>query len=159
MIKLLRWLKLREKCPNLELFWSLFSCIRTKYGLKNSEYGHFSRSVKYWNYLQQNEKNWVNVHKKQSWLNFYDCCCLLWQNPPCRWKFFKKVTEMPILNYVVRRRTKWLLYQYWTIRKHLLLNRSTPKSFRKKSEKDLQWNSIYHRTFKFKFRYFYVANQ
>ena len=23
---------LREKCPNTEFFWSLFSCIRTEYG-------------------------------------------------------------------------------------------------------------------------------
>ena len=53
---------MREKCPYLELFWSLFSCIRIEYGeilrispysvqmrentdQKNSEYGHFWYSV------------------------------------------------------------------------------------------------------------------
>ena len=55
-------LSLHGKCPQSEFFWSLFSRIRTKYGeilpnspysvqmrentdQKNSEYGHFSRSV------------------------------------------------------------------------------------------------------------------
>ena len=55
---------LREKCPCLEFFWSVFSPIRTEYGeilrisqysvgmrentdQKNFEYGHFSRSDKY----------------------------------------------------------------------------------------------------------------
>ena len=60
-------ISLGEKCPNLEFFWSAFSCIRTEYGeihwiqrdtsispysvgmqenmdQKNSEYGQFSRS-------------------------------------------------------------------------------------------------------------------
>ena len=54
---------LLEKCPYLKLFWSAFSRIRTEYGeilsispysirmrentdQKNSEYGHFSRSVR-----------------------------------------------------------------------------------------------------------------
>ena len=41
---------LREKCPYSELFWSLFSCVRTKYGeilripytdQNNFEYEHF----------------------------------------------------------------------------------------------------------------------
>ena len=53
---------MREKCPYLELFWSLFSRIRIEYGeilrispysvqmrentdQKNSEYGHFWYSV------------------------------------------------------------------------------------------------------------------
>ena len=53
--------QLRKKCPYLELFSSIFSCIWTKYGeirsispylarmrenadQNNSEYGHFSRS-------------------------------------------------------------------------------------------------------------------
>ena len=53
---------LRKKCPYSELFWSVFSCIRTEYGemlcisphsfqirknkdLNNSEYGHFLRNV------------------------------------------------------------------------------------------------------------------
>ena len=34
------WWSLREKCPYSELFWSVFSRIRTN----NSEYGHFLRS-------------------------------------------------------------------------------------------------------------------
>ena len=55
-------LALRKKCPYLELFWSVFSRIRTEYkeilGISpysvqmwenthqnNSEYGHFSRSA------------------------------------------------------------------------------------------------------------------
>ena len=55
---------LREKCPYLEIFWSVFSGIRTEYGeilrifpnslrmpenadKKNSEYEHFSRCVNY----------------------------------------------------------------------------------------------------------------
>ena len=56
-----RQVSLREKCPYSEFFWSLFSLIRTEYGeirrysvwmrenayQKNSEYGHFSRSVCY----------------------------------------------------------------------------------------------------------------
>ena len=53
---------LREKCPYSELFWSVFSRIRTEYGeafhispysvrmrentdQSNSEYGHFLRST------------------------------------------------------------------------------------------------------------------
>ena len=57
-------MSLRKKCPCSELFWSVFSPIRTEYGeirnisthsvqmrenkdKNNSEYGHFSRSV--WN--------------------------------------------------------------------------------------------------------------
>ena len=49
----------REKCPYSEFFWSVFSRIRIEYGeiqnsirmrkntdRKNSEYGHFSHSVK-----------------------------------------------------------------------------------------------------------------
>ena len=39
---------LREKCPNMEFFWSIFSCIRTEYKKrrtrKNSVFGHFSRN-------------------------------------------------------------------------------------------------------------------
>ena len=59
---LLHSISLREKCPCSEFFWSAFSRIRTEYeGIlrispysvqtrekaeqKNSEYGHFSRSV------------------------------------------------------------------------------------------------------------------
>ena len=55
---------LREKCPYSEFFWSVLSLVRTEYGeilnispylvqirentdQKNSEYGHFSRSVNY----------------------------------------------------------------------------------------------------------------
>ena len=55
-------LALRKKCPYSELFWSVFSRIRTEYGeilrispysvqmrentdQNNSEYGHFLRSV------------------------------------------------------------------------------------------------------------------
>ena len=41
--------KLREKCPNMEFFWSVFSCIQPEYSKistrKNSVFGHFSRSV------------------------------------------------------------------------------------------------------------------
>ena len=57
-------LALREKCPYSEIFWFVFSWILTEYGeihrispysvriqentnQKNSEYGHFSRSVNY----------------------------------------------------------------------------------------------------------------
>ena len=39
---------LREKCPNTEYFWSVFSCIPTEYRKiqtrNNSVFGHFSRS-------------------------------------------------------------------------------------------------------------------
>ena len=52
-------LKLHEKCLYSELFWSVFSRIRTeyreiksKYDQKNSEYGHFLRSVKRSDYIQ-----------------------------------------------------------------------------------------------------------
>ena len=55
---------LREKCPYSGFFWSVFSCLRAEYGemrsfspysvrirentdQKNSEYGHFSRSVSF----------------------------------------------------------------------------------------------------------------
>ena len=58
-------LTLRDKCLYLEFFWSVFSSIWTEYGeilrismysvrmrentdWKNSEYGHFSRSVTYY---------------------------------------------------------------------------------------------------------------
>ena len=91
---------LREKCPYSEFFWSIFSRIRTEYGeiqsispypvrmrentdQKNSEYGHFSRSVslkvqvckmKTKNYAMQNDthdnisvkskfKNNVSIHE------------------------------------------------------------------------------------------------
>ena len=44
-------LTLREKCPYLECFWSVFACIQTEYGeirlntdQTKSEYGHFLRS-------------------------------------------------------------------------------------------------------------------
>ena len=52
-----KWkMALRKKCPYSEFFCSVFSCIRTEYGeiqsecgkntdQKNSEYGHFWRSV------------------------------------------------------------------------------------------------------------------
>ena len=58
---------LREKCPCSELFWSVYSRIRTEYGKipvfsptagntdqKNSEYGNFSRSD---NFLSKLVKN------------------------------------------------------------------------------------------------------
>ena len=62
------WTK-SKKCPYSELFWSVFSRIRTKYkeirstspysarmrenaDQNNSEYGHFSRSGKYPNFLK-----------------------------------------------------------------------------------------------------------
>ena len=46
--KLLRsCVALREKYPYLELFWSVFSLIRTEYGPEQLEYGHFLRSVVY----------------------------------------------------------------------------------------------------------------
>ena len=58
----LNHLALRKKCPYSELFWNVFSCIRTEYGnilhisshsvrmrektdQDNSEYENFSRSV------------------------------------------------------------------------------------------------------------------
>ena len=37
---------LLANCPSSEFLWSVFSHIWTKYGLKNSEYGHFSSNVK-----------------------------------------------------------------------------------------------------------------
>ena len=63
---LLNRFTLRKKCPYLELFWSVFSRIRTEYGeilrtspylvrilenadQNNYEYGQFSRSaIKFW---------------------------------------------------------------------------------------------------------------
>ena len=46
---------LPEKCPYSELFWSVFSCVRTTYGqirsmreYKDQNNLHFSRSAKYW---------------------------------------------------------------------------------------------------------------
>ena len=53
---------LSEKCPNTELFWSVFSCIRAEYEVnlriqseyrkvrtrKNSVFEHFSRSERLW---------------------------------------------------------------------------------------------------------------
>ena len=56
--KIMPSVSFRKKCPYLEFSWSVFSHIRTEYGetlhsvqmrenmgQKNSEYGHFSRSV------------------------------------------------------------------------------------------------------------------
>ena len=48
------FITLRKKCPYWELFSAVFSRIRTEYSVRmwentdqnNSEYGHFSRSVK-----------------------------------------------------------------------------------------------------------------
>ena len=41
-------LALREKCPNTEFFWSVFSCIQSEYRKiqtrKNFVFGYFSRS-------------------------------------------------------------------------------------------------------------------
>ena len=62
MYRILNILRLRKRCPHSELFWSVFSRIRTDYGeirnitaysvrirenteQNNSEYGHFSRSA------------------------------------------------------------------------------------------------------------------
>ena len=55
MIIALVSISLSEKCLYSEFFWSVFSLIQTEYGdivrirenkdQKNSEYGHFSRSV------------------------------------------------------------------------------------------------------------------
>ena len=55
LMSLLAVCSLREKCPFSEFLWSVFSRIRTEYSVlmrenadqKNSEYGHFSRSVSY----------------------------------------------------------------------------------------------------------------
>ena len=64
---------LRKKCPYSELFWSVFSHIRTEYGeirnifrysvrmrenadQNNSEYGHFSRSDTYTNFIPVDRK-------------------------------------------------------------------------------------------------------
>ena len=38
---------LGEKCPYSEFFWSEFFCIRESTDQKNSEHGHFSRSVQF----------------------------------------------------------------------------------------------------------------
>ena len=64
-------LTLHEKCSYLEFFWSVISCIQTKYGeiqsifphlirmwentdQKNSQFGHFSRSVTFSEIIPQN---------------------------------------------------------------------------------------------------------
>ena len=61
-MKLLQYYTLRESCPYSEIFWSVFSHIRTEYrpvspysvrmqentDQKNSKYGHFSRSDTEW---------------------------------------------------------------------------------------------------------------
>ena len=74
-ISLFVCIELREKCPHLEFFWSVFSRIRTEYrelrstspnlvqmrentDQKNSSYGHLSRSVTY---------NFANFQKMQSY--------------------------------------------------------------------------------------------
>ena len=61
-------LPLRKRCPYSKFFWSVLSCMRTEYGeirsispcsvqmrenkdQKNSEYGHFLRSVPYRDYV------------------------------------------------------------------------------------------------------------
>ena len=67
--------RLREKCPYLELFLSAFCCIRTEHGeiqentdQNNSEYGHFSRNGGVLNFLQALFKYPL---KSQ---NTIDCC-------------------------------------------------------------------------------------
>ena len=71
------WISLRIKCPYSELFWSVFSRMRTEYreilrifpysvrmrenaDQNNSEYGHFSRRA--WQYkLVYNRSKWISV--------------------------------------------------------------------------------------------------
>ena len=36
MMERIKQLSLREKCPYSEFFWSVFSCIRTEYGERQS---------------------------------------------------------------------------------------------------------------------------
>ena len=78
---------LREKCPYSELFWSVFSRIRTEYGEvqsislysvrmrenadhNNSEYGHFLRSdwedAKIKHKKQNFKKKWQNFDKTRN---------------------------------------------------------------------------------------------
>ena len=58
---------MREKCPNTELFWSVFSCIWTEYRKiqtrNNSVLGHISRSE---SYFQLTEKRKLLTSK---WLD------------------------------------------------------------------------------------------
>ena len=46
-------LKLYEKCPDSEFFWSVFSCIRTEYRPKNFEHEDPWRSVSLKQHTQQ----------------------------------------------------------------------------------------------------------
>ena len=84
-----RWyIKLREKCPYSEFFWSSFSLIKTEYGeirsislysvwirenanQKISEYGHFSRSVNDLTFTPQKQILAINplMHNIVKWPN------------------------------------------------------------------------------------------
>ena len=88
---------LREKCPYLELFWSVFSRIRTKYGeIRNispysvpmrgnteqnsSEYGHFLRSDCSNKIVSELKTSYKVLSLKSignSWGNSYLSCLLL----------------------------------------------------------------------------------
>ena len=76
---------LLEKCLSSEIFWSVFSCIRTAYGeirrisphsvrmrenknQKNSEYGYFSRSVCVTISFNLIYKHWISVKEIVAWL-------------------------------------------------------------------------------------------
>ena len=79
------WPTLHEKCPYLELFWSVFSCIRTEYGeirsispypvrmrettdQKNFELRHFSRSD---TIIGKKNKNWSQSLRKYCGIDHY----------------------------------------------------------------------------------------
>ena len=77
---------LREKCLYAELFWSLFSRIRTEYGKilcispysiriggntqqSNSEYRHFSRRARL--YKNLNLHSWIPAHQDKYHRNYF----------------------------------------------------------------------------------------
>ena len=89
---LIGWYRLRKRYPYLELFWSLFSRIRTEYGeiqsismysvqtrentdQNNSEYGHFLRSdrIFFFNKIFQNlfTFNHVKIKSERATRVFY----------------------------------------------------------------------------------------
>ena len=109
---------LREKCLYAELFWSLFSRIRTEYGKilcispysiriggntqqSNSEYRHFSRRARL--YKNLNFHSWIPAHQDKYHRNYFQIH-YYWKWKKSNWVtffnfygFFKKMNVSGLL--------------------------------------------------------------
>ena len=110
---------LREKCLYAELFWSLFSRIRTEYGKilcispysiriggntqqSNSEYRHFSRRARL--YKNLNFHSWIPAHQDKYHRNYFQIR-YYW-----KWKKSKWVTFFNFYGFFKKMNVSGLLY-------------------------------------------------